>query len=472
MRTEQLILGSLLNSEDYMRKVLPYLKEEYFLDWSDQQVFREYKRFVDKHNAPPTLEALMINFNRRDDITDDQFQGVGAVMTEMSEFDASKQNLDFLVETSEKWCQDRAIYNAIQKSIKIHDGREKTLTRDMIPDILSEALRVSFDTNVGHDFINDYESRYEFYHNEEERIPTSLEYFDRITMGGFPKKTLNIVMGGTNVGKTMIMCSLAANMLKLGKNVLYITLEMAEEAIAQRIDQNLLNASLEELMKMDRDDYMERFDNRIKSKTRGSLIIKEYPTASAHVGHFRHLVKELRIKKNFKPDIIFIDYLGICASSRTKLGGTINSYSYVKFIAEEMRGLAKELELPIVSGAQSNRGGQSASELSLEDTAESFGLPQTADWMIGITETPQLAELQQFLCVQLKNRYRDKNRNRCFVIGADKEKQRLYDVDDDAQKGIDPEHGSKQDEDDGPIFDKSSFGKRNRASARDVPWAE
>lgn len=468
MRTETLVLGSLLNSEDYMRKVLPYMREEYFHDQTEQQVFREYKRFVDKYNTAPTLEALTINFNRRDDLSDDSFDQIVGVMKDMQEFDASKQDMKYLVETSEKWCQDRAIYNAIQKSIKIFDGREQ-ISRDMIPDILSDALRVSFDSNVGHDFINDHEDRFEFYHNEEERVPTGLEYFDLITMNGFPKKTLNVILAGTNVGKTLVMCSLAATMLDMGKNVLYITMEMAEEAIAQRIDQNLLNAGLEELMKMKREDYLDRFDQKVKSKTRGKLLIKEYPTATAHVGHFRHLVKELRIKKNFKPDIIFIDYLGICASSRTKLGGTINSYSYVKFIAEEVRGLAKELELPIFTGAQSNRGGQSAAELSLEDTAESFGLPQTADWMIGITETPQLAEMNQFLCVQLKNRYRDKNRNRAFVIGVDKDKQRLYDVDQEAQRGIDPDGTPKEDE---PIFDKTGFGKRNRSAVKEIPWEE
>lgn len=469
MRSETLILGSLLNSEEYMRKVLPYLSEEYFLDETEATVFREYKRFVDKYNNPPTVEALTVTFNKRDDVSDNQYASIVNVLKEMHEFDASKQDLKFLVDESEKFCQDRAIYNAIQRSIGIFDGREQT-SRDVIPDILSDALRVSFDSNIGHDYINDSEDRFSFYHSEEERIGTGVDYFDKITMGGFPKKTLNVFLAGTNVGKTLIMCSLAASMLSMGKNVLYITMEMAEEAIAQRIDQNLLNVGLEELMKMDKKDYENRFDNRVKAKTRGKLLIKEYPTAAAHVGHFRHLVKELRVKKKFKPDIIFIDYLGICASSRTKLGGTINSYSYVKFIAEEVRGLAKELELPIVTGAQSNRGGQSASELSLEDTAESFGLPQTADWMLGITETPQLAEMNQFLCIQLKNRYRDKNRNRAFVIGVDKDKQRLYDVDEEAQRDIDPSMTSKKDDDDGPVFDKTSVGRRAAAETREINW--
>lgn len=463
--TETLILSSLMHNEEYMRKVIPYVRDEYFLNNSDKILFKEVHRFIEKYNDRPTYEALAIAVGNREDLTDEQLTDLTERLDEVN-IPSEKQSLQYLLDETEKFCQDRAVYNAIMRSIKIIDGKED-MSKEAIPEILQDALRVSFDLNVGHDFVEDFESRFAFYHNEEQRVSLMLEYFDKITMGGFPKKTLNVFLAGTNVGKTLIMCSLAANALKNNKNVLYITLEMAEEAIAQRVDQNLLNLSLEDLVAVDKAQYMERFQNRVASKTTGKLIIKEYPTAGAHVGHFRHLLKELKLKKRFTPDIVFIDYLGICASSRLKMGGSVNSYSFVKFIAEEIRGLAKEFDIPIVTGAQTNRGGQNEAELSLEDTADSFGLPQTADFLLGISETPQLAELGQFLCVQLKNRYRDKNRNRCFIIGVDKEKQRLHDVSDEAQKIIGGKDAPESQEEDVPVFDNTTFGKKNRNVKRD-----
>ena len=470
MQSEELFLASLIHNEEYMRVVLPHLKEEYFPESYEKVVFGEIYRYVNKFNATPTVEALTIALNDRQGLSEDQYKNAAELIAGFKDY--TPQKVGFLVEETEKWCQERALYNALMRSIKITND-PKAGSKQEIPDILSEALRVSFDTKIGHDFINDHESRYDFYHNVEHRISSGLDFIDKVTNGGFPKKTLNVFLAGTNVGKTLIMCSLAANALMAGKNVLYITMEMAEEAIAQRVDQNLLDMTLEDLMKIDRDEYETKFQRKIAKKFQGRLIIKEYPTASAHVGHFRHVIKELRVKKNFEPDIIFVDYLGIMASQRVRLGGTVNSYNYVKYIAEELRGLAKEFEVPIVTGAQTNRGGQSETDLDLDDTAESMGLPHTADFMLAIVETEELAEMNQFLCKQLKNRYRDKNKNRRFVIGVDKDRQRLYDLDDSAQvnvQGSGFEQKKGKEDDDVPLFDKSASGRRLATERKDLNW--
>jgi len=349
-----------------------------------------------------------------------------------SVFTPQEVNEDWLMENTEKWCQDRAIHLAIMESINIIDGKHKELTKNALPDILSSALGVSFDRNVGHDYIDGFQSRYDFYHREEDRIPFDLEYFNKITKGGLPRKTLNIALAGTGVGKSLFMCHCAANSLMEGRNVLYITMEMAEERIAERIDANLMNLPIDQL----EDLPLQTFESKVRKiaqKTQGKLIVKEYPTASAHVGHFRALVNELKLKKNFKPDMIFIDYLNICASSRVKMGGTVNTYSLVKSIAEEIRGLAVELDVPIMSATQTTRSGYGNTDVGLEDTSESFGLPATADFMFALISTEELENLGQIMVKQLKNRYNDPGMHKRFVIGVDRSRMKLYDVEESAQ---------------------------------------
>ena len=442
MNSEQLILTNLVNNEDYARKALPYVKSEYFSDPIDKIIFAEIYDFVNKYNVVPTQEALIIEIDGKSNISDKQFEEVKEKVSSLQKTDTDES---WLVDTTEKWCQERALYNAIMNSISIIDGNSKN-EKGAIPGILSEALSVSFDPYIGHDFLENAEERYEFYHKKEERIPFDLAYLNDITKGGLPKKTLNVILAGTGVGKSLFMCHCAANNMMEGKNVLYITMEMAEEMIAQRIDTNLMNVDIDSLLDLPLPMYEKKL-NRVKNKTSGKLIIKEYPTASAHVGHFRHLLNELKLKKGFVPDIIYIDYLNICASSRVKAGGSVNSYTLVKAIAEEMRGLAVEFNLPIVSATQTTRSGYSNSDVDLTDTSESFGLPATADFMIALIATEELSELNQIMVKQLKNRYGDPSQNKRFVIGVDRSKMKLFDAEEIAQDAI---------------FDSGSYAERSR----------
>lgn len=459
MRNETLILSSLIKNEDYTRKVIPHLSPDYFSDRHEKYLFKEIKTFVDKYNTLPPLEALHLRVSNDDTITEDDLTELTQVIKGLGDADPSAKSTEWAIDETEKFCKEKALYNAIMESIDVIEGKGKR-NKNELPEILSDALKVSFETQIGHDYIEDMEERFDFYHSAEERLPFALNWFNKITKGGLPRKTLNIILAGTNVGKTMIMCSLAADYLLSGKNVLYITAEMAEERIAERIDANLLNIELDDMEKIDKEQFKQRFSTRVQSKTNGKLIIKEYPTSAAHVGHLRHLLKELKTKKNFLPEVMFIDYLGIMASSRTRLGGTINTNSYIKSIAEELRGLAKEFNIPIVTGAQTNRTGFKSTEIDLDDTAESFGLPQTADWMIGVVETEELAELGLLKVIQLKNRYRDKSKNKRFVIAVDKGNQRIYDPDDSAQTVLVDGGKKKEEEEDKPVFDNSSFGER------------
>ena len=429
---EFLILRNLLHSEEYIRKVIPFIKADYFEDITQKIVFEEIFSFVEQYNKPATKEILCIEAEKRSDINDSSFKDVTELI---SSLDDEPAEFEWLVTTTEKWCRDRAIYLALMESIQLADGKDDTKGRDAIPTILSDALAVSFDSHVGHDYLIDYEDRYESYHRKEDKIPFDLEYFDKITKGGIPNKTLNIALAGTGVGKSLFMCHFASSVLLQGKNVLYITLEMAEEKIAERIDANLLNVNIQDIVDLPK----MMFDDKVTSltkKTQGSLIIKEYPTASAHSGHFRALLNELALKKSFKPDIIFIDYLNICASSRYRTNNNVNSYSYIKAIAEELRGLAVEANLPIVSATQTTRSGFASSDVDLTDTSESFGLPATADLMFALISTEELEDLNQIMVKQLKNRYNDPTINKRFVIGIDRAKMRLYDCEQKAQNDI------------------------------------
>jgi len=435
-RLEQTILKNLIYNEEYARKVLPFIKNTYFADQTDKIVFEEIESYINKYKNLPTYEALIINFDEKKNITEQTAKSVVELLDGIQETKNEKTPIDWLTEQTEKFCQDRAIYNAIMESVSILDNRSKTKTKGQIPELLSDALSVSFDTHVGHDYINQHDTRYEFYHRTEKKIPFDLDFFNKITKGGLPQKTLNIALAGTGVGKSLFMCHVAASCINQGYNVLYITMEMAEERIAERIDANLLNITLDDLHVIPRDDYDRKF-NALKTKVQGKLIIKEYPTASAHSGHFRSLLNELRLKKNFQPDIIFIDYLNICCSSRMKMGSSINSYTYIKAIAEELRGLAVEFAVPIVSATQTTRSGYSNTDLGLEDTSESFGLPATADFMFALISSEELEQLGQIMVKQLKNRYGDPTLNKKFVIGVDKSKMKLYDVEANAQKIVD-----------------------------------
>jgi len=444
---EHLILQNLVSNEEYARKVLPFVKQEYFSSRSQKSLFDIVHSFIESYSSLPTKTALQIEIDKTE-LTDDEIKSINSDIDSYFK-NQEEHDIDWLVDETEKFCQDKAIYNAITKSIKILDGSEKQ-SKGAIPEILSDALGVSFDSHVGHDVLEDYNSRYDFYHKTERRIPFDLDYFNKITKGGIPSKTLNIVLAGTNVGKSLFMCHSAAANIAKGYNVLYITLEMSQEEIAKRIDQNLLNLTTDDLMLLTKEAYTKKMD-RLKANVKGKLIVKEYPTASAGASHFRHLLSELKVKKNFKPAIIYIDYLNICVSSRLKFGGAINSYSYVKAIAEELRGLAVEADVPIFSATQTNRSGFTSSDVGLEDTSESFGLPQTADFMFALISSEELQDLGQFLVKQLKNRYSDPAINRRFVIGVDRSKMKLYDVEQHAQDDI---------MDDTPVFDKTETGKR------------
>ena len=431
-KVEILILRNLLYNEEYLRKVVPFIKSDYFEDTHQKIVFEEILNFIQEYNQPATKEVLCIEVEKRQDINDSSFNEITKLISYLED---SPTDFDWLVDTTEKWCRDRAIYLALMESIALADGKDDKKGRDAIPNILSDALAVSFDTHIGHDYLQDYEQRYETYHRKEEKISFDLEFFNKITKGGLPNKTLNIALAGTGVGKSLFMCHVASSVLLQGKNVLYITLEMAEERIAERIDANLLNVPIQGIVELPKVMFENKVTN-LSKKTQGTLIIKEYPTASAHSGHFKSLLNELALKKSFRPDIIFIDYLNICASSRYRGNSTVNSYSYIKAIAEELRGLAVEANVPIVSATQTTRSGYGSSDVELTDTSESFGLPATADLMFALISTDDLENLGQILVKQLKNRYNDPTIHKRFVVGIDRAKMRLYDCEQSAQEDV------------------------------------
>ena len=422
-KLELTILKNLIHNDDYARKVIPFIKLEYFDVRAEMVLCQEIVEFIAKYNKCTSQEILDIEIQNRDDITEQEYKDIKDIIDKLTN---DETHTDWLVDATEKWCRDRAIYLALMSSIKIADGQEENKGRDAIPHILSDALAVSFDNHVGHDYLEDYEARYESYHKKEEKIPFDLEFFDKITKGGVPNKTLNIALAGTGVGKSLFMCHFASSVLLQGKNVLYITLEMAEEKIAERIDANLLDVNIRDLTDLPRVIFENKV-TKLSEKTQGQLIIKEYPTASAHAGHFKTLLNELTLKKSFKPDIIFIDYLNICASSRYSKLGNVNSYSYIKAIAEDLRGLAVEYNVPIISATQTTRSGFGSSDIDLTDTSESFGLPATADLMFALISTDELEGLNQIMVKQLKNRYNDPTINKRFVLGIDRAKMRLYD---------------------------------------------
>ena len=435
MKLEQTILRNLIYNEDYLRKVLPFLKPEYFSDSAEKTIYNEITSFTDTYNSPPTVEAVTLAIKDLRTVTDEEVEKCETYLKEIESSSKEESQIQWLVDKTEKFCQEKAIYNAVLASISVLDGKDKTHDKGQIPKILSDALAISFDTSVGHDYLQDSDQRYDFYHRTEERIPFDLEFFNKITKGGLPKKTLNIALAGTGVGKSLFMCHVAAGAMVQGKNVLYITMEMAEEKIAERIDANLLNTNISDLMDLPKDTFDKKVA-RVREKTTGKLIIKEYPTASASATHFRTLLNELNLKRNFIPDIIFIDYLNICCSSRIKAGANINSYTYVKSIAEELRGLAVEYNVPIVSATQTTRSGFTSSDPGLEDTSESFGLPATADLMFALITSEELEELGQIMVKQLKNRYNDPTYYKRFTVGVDRGKMKLYDIEQSAQAGL------------------------------------
>ena len=431
-KVEILILRNLLYNEEYLRKVIPFIKADYYEDSNQRIVFEEIEKFVHEYNQPATKEVLCIEVEKRQDINDTTFTEITKLISYLEDVST---DFDWLCDTTEKWCRDRAIYLALMESIALADGKDNEKDKGAIPSILSNALAVSFDTHIGHDYLIDYEERYEAYHKKEDLIPFDLEYFNKITKGGLPNKTLNIALAGTGVGKSLFMCHVASSALLGGKNVLYITLEMAEEKIAERIDANLLNVPIQEITELPKVMFEDKV-TKLANRTQGSLIIKEYPTASAHAGHFRSLLNELALKKSFRPDIIFVDYLNICASERYRAGSNVNSYTVVKAIAEELRGLACEANVPIVSATQTTRSGYGSSDVELTDTSESFGLPATADLMFALISTEDLEGLGQIMVKQLKNRYNDPTIHKRFVVGIDRAKMRLYDCEQSAQDDI------------------------------------
>ena len=431
-RIETTIIRNLIHNEDFSRKVIPFLEPTYFERRSEKILFEEISSFIVKYGSAVTIEALNIEVENRSDVTDDEVKEIKEINQYLNDSPVDQQ---WLFDVTEKWCRDRAIYLALMESIHIADGNDEKKNRDAIPSILSDALAVAFDNNVGHDYLQNYEERYDYYHKKEEKIEFDLEYFNKITKGGLPNKTLNIALAGTGVGKSLFMCHHASSVLLQGRNVLYITMEMAEEKIAERIDANLLDVSIQNLNDLPKNTFEKKVIN-ISKKTQGQLIIKEYPTASAHSGHFKTLLNELALKKSFKPDIIFIDYLNICASSRYRAGSNVNSYSYIKAIAEELRGLAVETNVPVVSATQTTRSGYGSSDVDLTDTSESFGLPATADLMFALISTEDLEGLNQLMVKQLKNRYNDPTIFKRFVIGVDRAKMRLYDCEQKAQEDI------------------------------------
>lgn len=450
MNIERVVFNNLVNNEEFARKTLPFLRGEYFHNRTERVVYDIIDEYVKKYNRVPTKEALLVDLGNVDSITEDQYKECKEIVDAIPHEKDSGADYEWLIDKTEQFCQDKAIYNAIMQSIKIMDDKTGKTAKGAIPQLLSDALAVSFDNSIGHDFLNDAEARYAFYHQFEQRTAFDLDYFNKITKGGIPNKTLNIALAGTGVGKSLFMCHCAANNLTDGKNVLYITLEMAEERIAERIDANLMNQTMDEIRELPRDVYIKKAD-RIKTKTTGKLIIKEYPTGSAGAANFRHLLNELKIKKNFTPDIIYIDYLNICASSRLKQTGAIGSYQYIKAIAEELRGLAVEFDVPIVSATQTTRGGYDNSDIGLTDTSESFGLPATADFMFALISTDELKALNQIMVKQLKNRYGDPEKFKRFVIGVDYSRMKLYNTEQSAQDDI---------VDDTPVYDSTPSGQK------------
>lgn len=450
---EEVILSNLAHNEEFARKVLPFLREEYFGDGSHRLTYKLMSEYINKFNGLPSKEALLIELTNTTGLSEAAYKGTTAVIDSLKR---DESGMDWLIQNTEKFCQDKALYNAVSKSIQIMDGSAKNVDKGAIPHILQEALAVTFDTSVGHDYLEDKDARYDFYHKKEARLPFDLAYMNEITSGGIPRKTLNIILAGTGVGKTMFMCHCAAGNLVLGKNVLYITMEMAEQEIAKRIDANLLNTNLDELKLMPRESYRKKVE-KLKENTVGKLIIKEYPTASASTHHFRALLNELSLKKNFVPDVIYIDYLNICSSSRIKAGSQVNSYTLIKSIAEEIRGMAVEFGVPIISATQTTRTGYSSSDVDLTDTSESFGLPATADFMIALISTDELADMNQVMVKQLKNRYGDPNKNKRFIVGVDRAKMKFYDVEQGAQENLM----------EGPVFDRTDMGRDTRESIKD-----
>lgn len=463
---EQTILAGMIYNEGYVRTVLPFLKDEYFEDQNDKFLYTAIKSYIDQYNGVPTKTALRIAIEESDSLNEERYKQVTSTLDSLS-YD-EKTDMAWLVDTTEKFCQDKAIYNAVRKSILVLDGKVKELDKGAIPQLLSDALGVSFDTNVGHDFLENSDERFEFYHRLEEKLEFDLDYFNKITKGGLSKKSLSVALAGTGVGKTLFMTHCAAASLMAGKNVLYITMEMAEERIAERIDANLLDVTLDDLRLMPLESYRKKI-GRVKDRTSGKLIVKEYPTGSAGANHFRHLLNELKLKKNFTPDIIFIDYLNICMSSRLKHGANINSYTLIKAIAEELRGLAMEFNVPVMSATQTTRSGYGNSDVEITDTSESFGLPATADFMFALISTEELEKIGQLMVKQLKNRWGSIDSPKRFIIGIDRSKMKLFDAEESAQEGL--TGGAKQiEQEDRPLFDNSGmmqdedFGPRKLSS--------
>jgi len=434
MNIRQVILKNLIHNEEYLRKVLPFLNAEYFESKNERAIFNEIFEFTTKYNSPPPIESLRISVDELN-VSQDEVVALNVYINELEVVTAEESKIEWLIDKTEEFCQDRAVYNALMASINIVDGSDNINDKGSIPKILTDALAVSFDNSVGHDYLEDSSDRYDFYHKKESKIPFDLEFFNKITKGGLSTKTLNVILAGTGVGKSLFMCHVAASCMAMGKNVLYITLEMAEERIAERIDANLLNVTMDELMALTKESYMKKVD-RVRSKTVGKLIVKEYPTASASSAHFRTLLNELNLKRGFSPDIIFIDYLNICCSSRLKVGSNVNSYTYVKAIAEELRGLAVEYDVPLMTATQTTRSGFSSSDPGMEDVSESFGLPATADMMFALISSEELEELDQIMVKQLKNRYSDLTHYKRFTIGINRSKMKLYDTEQSAQDDI------------------------------------
>lgn len=454
---EQTVLSNLVFNEDYFRKVYPYLKSDYFEDNILQKVFNTYSEYVEEYREPPSVEVLKLCIDKRKDLNEDAYKNI------MASVDSLKRDHDtdqeWLVKETEKFCQDRDLFNAIRKAILVVDGSDKEMDKGSLPELLSDSLSISFDTSIGHDYLEDYESRYDFYHKKEERIPFDIELLNKITKGGLPRKSMTVLLATTGGGKSLVKCHAAAAAMMAGKNVLYITMEMAEERISERIDANMLDVTIDEVAEMPRDVYQKRME-RIKGKSTGKLVVKEYPTGSAHVGHFRHLLSELRMKRGFKPDIIMIDYLNICASARVKGAAAANSYTLVKSIAEEVRGLAMEYNCAVITSSQFNRDGYGNSDVDLTNTSESMGITHTADCILGLITSEDLDSLGQLMIKQLKNRWGDLSYYRRFVVGIDRSKMKLYDLEDSAQRNVGqaaPQSTAPQDN--SPVFDKSTFGK-------------
>ena len=461
-RLEPLILYNLLTNEEYTRKVIPFVQAEYFSEKAEKLIFEAIKDFVIKYNSLPTKEAILITLNEDKKLKQDEYENIASYLSHSFSDIEKVQDSQWLLDNTESFCKSRAFYNALVECVHISDDKSGKFDRGQAPKIMSDALAVGFSTDIGHDYVEDFDKRFDFYHRVEEKMPFDLEFFNKISGGGVPKKSLSVIMAGTGVGKSLCLCHFAASFLNQGKQVLYITLEMAEEKIAQRVDANLLNINIQELEKIPKQIYEEKI-SRLKSKTLGKLIIKEFPTAMAHVGHFKQLLNELHLKKNFKPDVLIVDYLNLMSSFRVKPGAMTNSYLYVKSIAEEIRGLAVEYNVPIFSATQTNRAGFQSSDPGMENTSESFGLPATVDLFLTIISNEDLDSMNQLLVKQLKNRFNDVTKNRRFVIGCDKSHMRLYDVAQSAQANI----SDSGQEDDTPGFDKTSFGKSMKAERKD-----